>query len=54
MVVIVKIKVVYAGLMRSKTYAENGSIVWIYNSLDESLHKGSQISRQWKDVVINI
>lgn len=45
MVVIVKIKVVYAGLMKSKTYAENGSIVWIYNSLDESLHKGSQISR---------
>lgn len=45
MVAIVKIKVVYSGFMRANTYAENCSIVWIYNSLDEALHKGSQVSR---------
>lgn len=43
MVAIVKIKVIYSGNMKSKTYAENATIVWIYNTLDESLHNGSQI-----------
>ena len=44
MVVIVKIKVVYHGLMRSETYAHSPDIKWIYKTRDEAFHKGSQIN----------
>lgn len=45
MIAIVKIKVIHTGLMKSKTYAQNASVVWVYSTLDEALHKGSGISK---------
>ena len=41
MVAIIKVKIVYT---KSETFAKDGKVVWLYNSLDESLHKGSNIS----------
>ena len=51
MVVIVKIKVVYRGLMKSETYAHFPDIKWIYKTRDEALHKGSQINEASLDRV---
>ena len=46
MVAIVKIKITY---FRKSASAEDGSIIWIYKTKDESLHNGSGISESALD-----
>ncbi len=51
MVAIVKVKVVYSGFLKSKTYAETPEIKWVYKNRDEALHKGSGINEASLDRV---
>lgn len=51
MVVIVKIKIIYSGLMRSETYARSPEIKWVYKTKEEALHKGSGINETSLDRV---
>ena len=44
MVVILKIKIIYSGHMRSETYARYPEIVWTYKTKEEALHKGSEVN----------
>jgi len=45
MIAIVKVKVIHRGYMKSDTYAQNGSVVWVYNTIDEISSKYSGVSR---------
>jgi hypothetical protein len=42
MIVIIKIKLKY--VHENRWSSENAKVVWVYNSIDEAQHKGSQIS----------
>jgi hypothetical protein len=46
MVAVVKIKVIYSGLMKSETYARNGNVVWIHNDIDNAFYETLKLSHQ--------